>query len=85
MSAGVDGIEVAEALAADLLNLPDAPVLKGKASKAGGQLRRLAPSCRAERWLEGAVTRRDVNAGGFEPPALRQGPARAARRQALKA
>ncbi len=37
MSAGVDGIEVAEALAADLLNLPDAPVLKGKASKAGGQ------------------------------------------------
>ena len=37
MSAGVDGIEVAEALAADLLGLPDAPVLQGKGSKAGGQ------------------------------------------------
>ena len=38
MSAGVDGIEVAEALAADLLGLPDAPVLQGKGSKAGGQV-----------------------------------------------
>ncbi len=37
MSAGVDGIEVAEALAADLLGLPDAPVLKTKGAKAGGQ------------------------------------------------
>ena len=37
MSAGVDGIEVAEALAADLLGMPDAPVLQGKGSKAGGQ------------------------------------------------
>jgi uncharacterized FAD-dependent dehydrogenase len=37
MSAGVDGIEVAEALAADLLGLPDAPVLQGKGAKAGGQ------------------------------------------------
>jgi uncharacterized FAD-dependent dehydrogenase len=37
MSAGVDGIEVAEALAADLLGRPDAPVLQGKGSKAGGQ------------------------------------------------
>jgi uncharacterized FAD-dependent dehydrogenase len=38
MSAGVDGIEVAEALAADLLGLPDAPVLQGKGAKAGGQV-----------------------------------------------
>ena len=38
MSAGVDGIEVAEALAADLLGMPDAPVLQGKGSKAGGQV-----------------------------------------------
>jgi uncharacterized FAD-dependent dehydrogenase len=38
MSAGVDGIEVAEALAADLLGLPDAAVLQGKGSKAGGQI-----------------------------------------------
>ncbi len=38
MSAGVDGIEVAEALAADLLGLPNAPVLQGKGSKAGGQV-----------------------------------------------
>jgi len=30
--------EVAEALAADLLGLPDAPVLQGKGSKAGGQV-----------------------------------------------
>ena len=37
MSAGVDGIEVAEALAADLLSMPDAPVLQGKGAKAGGQ------------------------------------------------
>lgn len=37
MSAGVDGIEVAEALAADLLGMPDAPVLQGKGAKAGGQ------------------------------------------------
>lgn len=37
MSAGVDGIEVAEALAADLLGLPDAAVLQGKGAKAGGQ------------------------------------------------
>jgi hypothetical protein len=36
MSAGVDGIEVAEALAADLLGI-DAPVLKAKGSKAGAQ------------------------------------------------
>ena len=36
MSAGVDGIEVAEALAADLLGI-DAPVLKGKVAKPGGQ------------------------------------------------
>ena len=38
MSAGVDGIEVAEALAADLLGMPDAPVLQGKGAKAGGQV-----------------------------------------------
>ncbi len=38
MSAGVDGIEVAEALAADLLGMPDAPVLQGKGAKAGGQM-----------------------------------------------
>jgi uncharacterized protein len=38
MSAGVDGIEVAEALAADLLGMPNAPVLQGKGSKAGGQV-----------------------------------------------
>lgn len=38
MSAGVDGIEVAEALAADLLGLVDAPVLQGKGAKAGGQV-----------------------------------------------
>ncbi|MFN3304320.1 MAG: NAD(P)/FAD-dependent oxidoreductase [Roseateles sp.] len=38
MSAGVDGIEVAEALAADLLGIPDAAVLQGKGSKAGGQV-----------------------------------------------
>jgi hypothetical protein len=38
MSAGVDGIEVAEALAADLLGMPDAPVLQGKGSKGGGQV-----------------------------------------------
>lgn len=37
MSAGVDGIEAAEALAADLLGLPDAAVLQGKGAKAGGQ------------------------------------------------
>jgi len=37
MSAGVDGIEVAEALAADLLGMPDAPILQGKGAKAGGQ------------------------------------------------
>jgi hypothetical protein len=29
---------VAEALAADLLGLPDAPVLQGKGAKAGGQV-----------------------------------------------
>ena len=38
MSAGVDGIEVAEALAADLLGLSDAPVLQGKGSKAGARV-----------------------------------------------
>jgi uncharacterized protein len=38
MSAGVDGIEVAEALAADLLGLPHAAVLQGKGAKAGGQV-----------------------------------------------
>jgi len=38
MSAGVDGIEVAEALAADLLGMPEAPVLQGKGAKAGGQV-----------------------------------------------
>ncbi|KQV96437.1 NAD(P)/FAD-dependent oxidoreductase [Pelomonas sp. Root1237] len=38
MSAGVDGIEVAEALAADLLGMSDAPVLQGKGAKAGGQV-----------------------------------------------
>ncbi|WP_457351236.1 NAD(P)/FAD-dependent oxidoreductase [Roseateles sp. P5_D6] len=38
MSAGVDGIEVAEALAAALLGMPDAPVLQGKGAKAGGQV-----------------------------------------------
>jgi len=38
MSAGVDGIEVAEALAADLLGMPDATVLQGKGAKAGGQV-----------------------------------------------
>ncbi|CAM3927360.1 NAD(P)/FAD-dependent oxidoreductase [Roseateles saccharophilus] len=38
MSAGVDGIEVAEALAADLLGMPDAAVLQGKGAKAGGQV-----------------------------------------------
>lgn len=38
MSAGVDGIEVAEALAADLLGMADAPVLQGKGAKAGGQV-----------------------------------------------
>ena len=31
-------LEVAEALAADLLGMPDAPVLQGKGSKAGGQV-----------------------------------------------